>query len=151
MKKLSFIALFVILSAFGVARAEKGQVQTYGAIRVGSMTTITVTTTPVLALSTGTNFPYENYSRNISNINISSSATVAAGQVLDNRVHMEFSNDTSTDVYVGYDASVSTQNNVFRGRRIAPGGSWSHDCSIIEHWVVSSTTTENKFTITQEK
>ena len=156
MKKLSLLIL-VLFACGGSLFAEPGRAQVYvGAVSSGTQITIRVTTTPILALSTGTNVQYGNYGAH--NYPLYTSTTVANGEVMANRVQLEFSNDTSTDVYVGYGPEVSTVTAdtpefraANRGRRIAPSASWAHDCAIIPHWVISSTTTAIAFTITQER
>jgi hypothetical protein len=148
MKKLLFIfSILVALTATKLEASGRSNVFT-GALSSGTQTTIIVTTTPIIALSTGTGMEYDNEP---TTYRLPLSTTVTPGEYMENRIQIEFWNDTSTDVYVGYSIDVSTENDVNRGRRIPPQQSWSHDCSVIPHWVVASTTTLQKFTITQER
>lgn len=145
--------LFLFLGV--IAFFSVGEVRSEMAHSSGTQVTIQATTTPILALSTGTNVQYNNQGG--SRFPLWTSTTVVNGEVMRNRIQIEFWNDTSTDVYVGYGPEVSTvtvdtgeDKAVYRGRRIPPQQSWAHECAIIPHWIVSSTTTAKAVTITQE-
>jgi len=152
MKRLLSIAgiLTGLMSSCGPAfAAEFPPVQNQGATTIGTMTVIAVTTTSQICLSTGSNVIDKRYG--LFSFQVSSHATPIAGAYLRNRLYAEFFNDTSTEVWIGFNQFVTTTPGVNYGRRIPPGASWSNDGSIQEYWVKCATTTERKFVITQQK
>ena len=120
------------------------------AYTTGTQVTVWVTTTPAPLISTGTNVneygvPFQ--------VNFGTTApTTSQGQILSERLFMEIVNDSTQDIYIGYNANVSSTTGVYRGRRIpANGGTWAHDCSIRGHWAVAGSSTGYLVTVTQEK
>ena len=134
-------------------------VQNQGAVIVTTSVAVSVTTTPAIALSTGTNMWYGRAGEGTIGFTPPSSTTVIApGQYMRDRVYTEFFNDTSTEVWIGYNAQVTTTAGVNYGRRLLPGSSWAMDGSIQNFFLVCGTTwtqgafaTEKKFVITQQR
>ena len=166
MKKVFILLALSVITAFAVptiSTADGGdfqrgypKYQNAGAVDVGTTTSISVTTNPAIIVST----PLANYNYYVqgssaygnvgANLGIYQ-ATSTIAQMLDHRLYMEIFNDTTNDIWVGYNISVSTMPGLNYGRRIPAGSSWSHTCSLINHWVVSSATTLQKVVITQER
>ncbi len=157
--------LIVIFSAVCWVRADNGDTQrSYpkyqnpGAVDVGTTTCVSVATTPAIALST----PIINYGffETSGTVQVNPFGTIGvqnfqststASQFIPGRLYCEFWNDTSTDVYVGFNNLVSTQAGMNYGRRLPPQSAWSHSGSIENFWLVASTPTSQKFVITQER
>lgn len=150
MKRLQTALGVILLSLAGcvpaMADAEFPQLV---AKTTGSVQTVWVTTTPAPIISTGTavneyGVPF--------NVNRGTSApTVSQGQVMPGRYFIEIFNDSAVDIYLGYNALVSSTSVQNRGRRIPPGGSWSHDCAVRAHWAIAGSSTGYNVTVTQEK
>lgn len=144
MRKIVLFLAFVSIRSMSFGAAAP--VVDVGATSTGTITAIRVTTTPALAYSTGT------YKQGVA-----LSTTATWGQYMPDRVNLEFFNDTSTEVFVGYTPNVSTRavdNDVdvsSFGRRIPAGAAWSPPGRIKNYWVVASTTTLKRFLTIQEK
>lgn len=147
LKRLAILGSILLSSSYAFAEPRRSgapPVQDYGPMIIGTTTVVIVSTTPGLVYSTGTYNP-------------SDKSNWGWGQFFPERIQLEFFNDTSTDVWVGYSPDVSTSSadnsttGGTLGRRIPPGGAWSHSGSIKNYWVVCATTTRRAFVTTQEK
>lgn len=150
MKRL-LMGLGIIIAMGTVGYCAQGaQVQNVGAISTGTWFAMNVSTVPQLIFSTGTNvdihvaFSFD--------VNAGTAITPVPGKYLPDRIHWEIFNDSVQDVFIGYNSSVSsmpTSENY--GRRITSTAAWSHDCSVLEHWIVSGASTGFRVVVTQER
>jgi len=114
-------------------------VQDVGANSTGTVVAVNVSTVPALLL---TKQDYLN----------TAGFTMSSGTYLANRIQMEIYNDSSIDIYVGYNANVSSiTGRPYYGRRIPSGSAWSHNCSIEQHWAISGSSTGFNVIVTQER
>lgn len=149
MKSLSkFLAVAAVMLCVSVsAHANKyPKQQDPGAVEVATTTVITVSTTPAMIISTGTGTGGYNF---FSSSGVNGAFTTA--QYLDQRLFLEIYNDSSVDIFVGYDANVSSITGKNLGHRIKAGGSLSKNDSIMNMWAVSGSDTGQNVVITQEK
>lgn len=116
----------------------------------GTTTTVAVTTTAAPIISTGT-LVVEGDEQPFVIHKGTYAPTVSQGQVMSQRKFFEIFNDSGDDIFIGYNANVSSQANVNRGRRIPDGGAWAHDCQIRNHWAISGSSAGYLVTVTQER
>ena len=141
-----------------------------GAVQYATSTAITVSTNPALVYSTGTGI-FQDYAhlpgpqavvKSSPTAGMGLTISTAAGQYMADRIYLEFFNDTSTDVWVGYTSKVSTSAGADYGRRLIPGSAYAIDGAIRDVYAVASSSwgqaanqgqfeTERKFVITQAK
>lgn len=144
-KALTALLFMAVLSGAEVNAAPSRE---EGASSSGTIVSIAVTTTPALILSTGSLMSWGP----VVFTPLQTTATPNPGQMFWGRVALELYNDTGYDVWLGYDNRVSSQAGSSYGRRIPTGTSYSHECSIPDHWIVSGTTlTPTKLTVIQER
>lgn len=108
------------------AFAGPNEVQEVGSISTGTVVSVVVTTTPALAYSTGS---YR------AGLFISTTSTY--GQYMPERKRLEFKNQLSTDVWVGYDQKVST-DGVNQGWKLTPGQTLTDNGRVKDYWVVTA-------------
>ena len=161
MRKIA-VFLGVILTAGAAGAVDFQSVVNRGAVQYATSTAITVSTNPAIVYSTGTGI-FADYRHSPGPVAVvpsspTASTGLAAGQYMSDRVYLEFFNDTSTDVWVGYNAQVSTQAGANYGRRLIPGSAFSIDGAIRDIYAVTCSSwfsgqyfTERKFVITQAK
>lgn len=149
MKKLLTILGLTLAGLSVKASAAFPPTQDRGSVELSTQIAVAASTTPIVAYSTGTNSA--SGGMNLPAASISTSPSVLNGQYIPERIAIEFFNDTSTDVYIGYSRFVSTQPGTNYGRRVPPQTAWSNDGSVRTYWIVSSTTTDKRFVITQQR
>lgn len=150
------ILIGICLTVFPMkARAEFTNVLVRGAVSTATITSISVTTAPIIAISTGSGFFWDSALNGSGggsfNFNGSVNTNATPGQYMPQRLYVEFFNDTSTDVWIGFNSSVSTQAGANYGRRIVPGTALLNYGQLNNYWVVASTTTSQQFVITQQR
>ena len=150
MKRLKQVALGVILSFAGCIPAMAGEFPQLVANSSGTSVTVWVTPTPALLVSTGSNVQVGGKTPSFF-INRGTSTLPVAGDYMTSRNFIEIFNDSAVDIFVGYNANVSSQTGINRGRRIPAQASWSHDCSIEDHWAIAGSSTGHLVTVTQER
>jgi len=146
MKKI-LAAVGLLIGACSVGHAAPA-VQNVGATSTGTIITINVSTVPQLAVYPSSNV----FNASGFQISLGTGTDRRYNSLLNNRIQMEIFNDSSVDIWAGFNSSVSSWTNSNNyGRRIPAGTAWSHDCSIEQHWLVAGSSTGFRVVITQEK
>ena len=147
-KKLIVIAVFSLMSSYAYSENFGYQIVAKSS---ATQFSVAATTTPTLLLSTGTGviepFKIGGFSFNSPNF----STNVVRGQYEPTRIHLEIFNDSGHTIHVGFDNQISSQAGAHYARPILTGTSWSHDCNLKDHYIVSGTTlTPTKIVVSQE-
>jgi len=156
MKKILAVAgIITVVLAARIHASEYPQYQNMGAVQYTTMTAVSASTTPAILISTGSNTVADRgHSAGPVSVVASSPTSVTGlleGQYMKNRIYMEIFNDTAYNIWIGYDASVSTMPGEHYGRRISTGTAWANDGAIRDYWVVAATTTRRQIVVTQQK
>lgn len=148
MKKTLLILSVTLAGLLAQGFAASPPVQEQGAVEISTSISISVSTTAMLAYTTGY---LQGRDSGSSSYVKPSTAPPIIGQYMPNRLGIEFFNDCSTDVWVDNNVNISTMPGVNYGRRLVPGASIVYLGSVRDYYVKASTTTEKKLVITQVK
>lgn len=155
MRRIAVTAVLLLsfLAGAGAQQRTYQKFQSAGSVDVGSTTAISVTTTPAILLSTGAISAYFNaepgyYVYAATGV---AGTTAAVSDYMNSRMFLEIYNDTTNQIFLGYTASVSSIPGANYGRNIPPGTAWSHDCSLMNHFIVADAPTLRKVVVTQER
>lgn len=149
--------LAILFLVVGISHAQQQRnfqkIQSVGSVDFGTTTAISVGLVPQILISTNVGNAGFNGEPGYSIYPTSGTAGtgVPGGDYVNGRMFLEIYNDTTNQIYIGYNASVSSQPGVNYGRNIPPGTAWSHDCSVKDHYIVADTPTLKKVVVTQEK
>lgn len=158
---IAFIAFVVWVDSRdgGLYALGGAPVNDVGATSTGTVTCVRVTTTPAIILSTGQmplgtpDFIVDSGFRGSTSAYYFQQSTMTyPGTHMLNRLYLEILNDSDVDIFVGYDSNVSSiTDSQYKGRRIAAGQAWTHNCSIVNHWAVAGSSTGRNIVISQER
>lgn len=149
-KLVSYLFLIsVLFVASNVFAGERGApVRDVGATSSATVITVAVSSNAALILSTGT-------AKNIYFTSGTANQFLATlpQTYMDGRMYLEIYNDSSIDIFCGFDSNVSTAvGSIYRGRRVpANGNSWSINGDLPNIYCVSNSSTGYSVAVTQAR
>ena len=142
MRKIFFSLIF---SALAWGQVEAASPMTDVGASYSTMTTIFVTTTPMLVVSTGTNNPCVGSSNWLQ--------ASSPGQYLCDRIYLSIQNNSGVSLWLGVTQNVSSQavqTNANYGTLIGTGTTFETNDRHPFYWIMSSTTAY-PVTVTQKR